>query len=333
MKPACKDKQNLLQQILGRDSLDELTAAEKLHLEQCEECRLELAKARKLEEKIKTFANISLEQIPLQKINLPEKTFAPQALEQGKITAFFNSLRLAYLFPALAIILLAIFLLKPNPDLSPNLPKLSSGYLIAKNGAKLAPGLITKFLDTPFTVPESAVIEFSGYSIELTTAIARFSAYKVELEKGRLVAQVTKGVPFIVKTSITELSVLGTRFVVQIRNDGANEISVQSGTVKVKNILSGEEKILGQGMQALFPPARARTNEEKTANPNASAAKDITILKPRPKEKNHLLKPADKAHNNFLQGIESHTHPIASQVQSPYIEEPDSPLSLDDLID
>ncbi|MFC5694783.1 FecR family protein [Pseudomonas sp. GCM10022186] len=111
------------------------------------------------------------------------------------------------------------------------------------------------YVSAPGEVRDVALADGSVLTLDADSAVAvHYGAHarQVELRRGAAFFKVSPGqVPFVVTANGGEARVLGTRFEVRLRPDGAR-VTVEQGRVGVRAHSDGAQQVLGAGQQVAF---------------------------------------------------------------------------------
>ncbi|MFZ2956022.1 MAG: ankyrin repeat domain-containing protein [Candidatus Ozemobacteraceae bacterium] len=263
-KKTCPMRESLLQRLLGDDLPGELTSADQAHLRECAACARTVRVAQKMDGLIADhFGQIkaSLKPVP--------PSPALQA-EMTQASPFSPKIPLLILGGIVLLGLVAVTQLR-NPALSPQPPVvpapvvppakpapqfiLVSGQLLMENGESLPVGRPTPKMGQMLRCPTEAVVRLDAdVLLRLEKSESRLNLEKVDLARGKIEVEVSrKGRPFQVLTPAATISVIGTKFLVALENDGGTTIGVTKGVVRVETI-SGVKQVINPGNELRIDP-------------------------------------------------------------------------------
>lgn len=229
MIKACTNNGKLLEEILKREDISQLTAAERSHIEQCPNCKKELGKILMVENRLKAYVSTSLASIPMRKFRLPvtEKPL-PQTSPLKSIIQTLKSWQFATGFAVIFIACSYLFFAgikgsermiperTPDITLSSQQPdtikETDNGFLIVKSLQKFS---------------------FDGYSIETEDAVIKLQDHAARLKCGHILCSVTPGTSLTIFTPTATIRALGTKFEVAVYKNDETYVNVIDGRVEV----------------------------------------------------------------------------------------------------
>lgn len=302
MTNACKNNGKLLEEILKREDISQLTAAENSHIMQCPHCKAELGKIVKIENKLKAYVNTSLASIPIRKFKLPvtEKPL-PQVSMLQNVAEILKTWQFATGFAVVLIACCYLFFTglkgpssQPASEHTPNIV-LSPSLETAPKSVTQQHGSAKETADGFLIVKSLQKFIFEGYSIETEDAIIKLQNQAARLRRGHILCKVTSGNSLTIFTSTAKIKVLGTEFEVAVYDNDETWVNVITGRVEVIQSNHRETLTLGAGQSAVVssPPENfshpARSTHDKH-NKHYQNNSDEGFEKPSAKTLSDLLK-------------------------------------------
>ncbi len=276
---SCPETENLLNRALENDCPGEISAGDRQHLEQCEQCRLSFSKIEALETSLSSYPQAVVNHVLTKPILLADICSPPAARPASGFRA------LCLLF-ALAIILWFLsgkFFTDASRNANEEKPEIKLELTVPEDVVVRGQQNMKATGSNSFSAARAEIVKNKDIAINFTDAEFALVSSGVELISGKMEVEVSRvGCDFSVTTSNAVVTVKGTIFTVEIKTDKTSVVSVERGKVEIVNIrgekaflYSGESSIIavdGSINKSLAPSAQSGLirkdlkNEEETAS-------------------------------------------------------------------
>lgn len=313
MNQACDNNGKVLNEVLQRDDLESISREEAAHFEVCATCRAELDKARRLDTRMRDFASKSLESMPVRAFVMPKSAAKSEYSFTEKLAGWFSFRNFAMAATIFIVCAGAWFLLLKKTDsrlsdkstMPGNKTTVVSFEPDRDEPVRMASGFNYPVVGQKYVSPDRSLIKYGTSVIEVEDAEFTFLDKKVDLLRGRLVAEITPGQAFAVITPLARIEVLGTRFSVVVAANGSTGVSVKRGSVKVIETGNSSERILTAGMSADIRPRSEKTaadQPEKKIEPTVRPMASESIETDSGADNEDYQEPSDPLSLNDLIG-------------------------------
>ena len=317
-KPPCPQRERLLQRLLNDDTVAPLSAADETHLRECPTCARSVRAAQKMEGMLAGhFGEIktSVKPVPpgpaLEAEMKPSMPLGPWLIGTGIAALLilgisFSNRSGTPAEPPVQVRPPAASPASESVPVPPVTPKpaqllLASGRLVLRDGTVLSASNAIPEQAEMVECPEISRISLNEVLVTLHPGQATIRQDRLTLASGRAEVEVKiKGRPFQVLTPTTTVSVLGTRFSVELSRDGETLVGVQDGIVRIETV-AGVRKVLGAGGefridahgQANPPIASGPTFEGATTTTTLASSMGETITTSAPEDDTPAKRPAE----------------------------------------
>lgn len=246
----CPETKNLLDRALEREAPREISAQDQQHLEQCEACRQKFAQIIALEANLKSLPREVENHMAAKPIQLEDVTGPVRAQTSPRTIAMLGLIALAVLFWLVS----PRFMNSEKEDMPAEINKEKPvinlpGNFIVQNHLNLKQGN-----DSSYSTDQAYITRDDNVIMRFTRAEFTFVPSGIELNAGKVEVEIAgKGLDFSITTFNAVISVKGTIFAVEVRDDKSSIVSVSRGKVEVINI-SGDKTFLTAGESSIISP-------------------------------------------------------------------------------
>ncbi len=259
----CPRQTELERHFLTDGTPEELPDGEKAHFDGCRVCQGIWESFRKFESGMQSRVQESLRKIHPPSLEPPQRERFPG---QDPLPDWFSFGRLV---GALSFVMIGFmvftFLARSKPTPSGRTPGTSlyvsratvlEGFFLLGKDMKLSPGTTFDLTGENLSSLGKAGLHLpNDIDISASDAGFHFSDAGIVIGSGKIEVSVNrKGTAFSVRTPSVTLGVLGTRFLVDVRETGETRVEVFSGRVEARSVSKGTSKILGAGEILSVPP-------------------------------------------------------------------------------